>query len=104
MTDNAEAVLESGGKRLDPVRGRVHSEVERSVSVRCDLVDVGHRGQGRDHLEVAGQARAVEDGVVVGQDGLVDVHVVVVDQCEHQGRVGGMFAVVRGGKIIDTWE
>ena len=75
MTDNTEAVLDSGGQRLDPVRGRVDCEVEQGVSVRGDLVDVCHRGQGGDQLEVAGQTRAVEDGVVVGQNGLVDVDV-----------------------------
>ena len=75
MTDNTETVLESGGQRLDPVRGCVDCEVERGVSMRGDLVDVRHWGQGGDQLEVAGQTRAVEDGVVVGQNGLVDVDV-----------------------------
>ena len=75
MTDNTEAVLERGGQRLDPVRGRVDCEVERGVAVRGDLVDVCHWGQGGGKLEVEGQTRAVEDGVVVGQNGLVDVDV-----------------------------
>ena len=33
----------------------------------------------------------MEDGVVVGEDGLVDVEVVVVDEGEDQGGVGRMF-------------
>ena len=61
-----------------------------------DLVDVCHRSQRRDQLQVAGQTRAVEDGVVVGQDWFVDVHVVVVDQREDQRCVGGMFARLFG--------
>ena len=96
MTDDTEAVLASGRHGLDPVGGGVDCEVERAVSVTRDLVDVRHRSQRRDQLQVAGQTRVVEDGVVVGQDWFVDVHVVVVDQREDQRCVGGMFARLFG--------
>ena len=59
-------------------------------------VDVCHGGEGGDQLQAAGQAAAVEDGETVGQDWMVDVQVVVVDEVQHQGDVGGVLASLLG--------
>ena len=59
-------------------------------------VNVSHGGQGGDQLQAARQAGTVEDGEAVGQDWLVHIQVVVVDEAQHQGGVGGVLAGLLG--------
>ena len=59
-------------------------------------VDVSHGGQGGHQLQAVRQAAAVEDGEAVGQDWLIHIQVLVVDEAQHQGGVGGVLPSLLG--------
>ena len=92
VTDHLQSVLLNPRLLGHAVTGGVHGEVEGGVALGRPLLQLGHGGEGGHQLGAAGEAGAVENGESLGHDGFVDVHIVVVDEVEHQVDVGWMFS------------
>ena len=74
----------------------IDCQVKWAVSMVSQAVNVSHEGQGGDQLQAARQAGAVEDGEAVGKDWLINIQVIVMDEAQHQGDVGGVLASLLG--------
>ena len=74
----------------------IDCQVEWTVSMVSQAVDVCHGGQGGHQLQAARQAGTVEDGEAVSQDWIIHIEVIVVDEAQHQGGVGGVLPSLLG--------